>query len=210
MKTTCNLNSDTGRAIAIANYLSTKPCAKRYLVEYSRDSDDFDPGFFLEFSEEQLALAKELIDHAEEDGDWLWAYLEDDESKRKYSFLQMPGDVDFGEFLPTKIHIDNPVNVYKFRLALFENGFDEKPRMLDCLEHLTDEEYATLLEWRLLFRNYDFHSLSYAQPELFQKLTHDFDSRFLPIDIPPYGGPAYLVEMTEVEEDVKKILESNE
>lgn len=209
MKATYNLNTEFGRKAAIADYLATKPRTTRYLVEYIRDVDDFDPGCLFDFSEEQLALAKELVARAEEDGEHLWAYLEDEESIKKYSFLQMPGDEGFGEYAPTKIDLDNPVPVYKFRLALFDKGFEEKPRMLDCLTDLKDEEYAQLLEWRLWFHHYDFHSLAYAKPELFRKLINAFDSRFCE-DIAPYGGPAYLVEMTEVDEDVKNILELNE
>lgn len=208
MKTSFNLNSDAGRAAAIANYLATKSRTTRYRVEYIRDVDDFDPYCLFDFSEEQLTLAKELVARAEEDGEYPWAYLVDEESIKKYAFLQLPGDEGFGEYALAKIDLDNPVPVYKFRLALFDKGFEEKPRMLDYWVELKDEEYAQLVEWRLWFRRYDFHSLAYAKPELFRKLINDFDSRFCE-DIAPYGGPAYLVDMTELDEDVKKILELN-
>ena len=210
MKTTYNFKSETGRAAAIANYLATKPRTKHYLVEYNRDSDDFDPEDLKAFSEEQLALVQELLAAAESENEYLWERLEDEESAKKYSFLRMSGCDSFDEFYPSNINLETPYYLYKFRLALFENGFGEKPRMLDCMVNLTDEEYATMLEWRLCFRHFDFHSLSYEYPELFKKLTHSFDSRFYALDFPPYGGPAYLVEMTEIDEDVKKILEFNE
>lgn len=211
MKSTYNFTSESGRTAAIANFLASKSATKRYLVEYRRDCDDFDPGCLFDLSEEQLALVKELVALSVEEDEHLWAYFLEEEFRQKYAFLAFPGDDEFAEFYPTRIDLDNPQPVYKFRLAYFHNGLEEKPRMIDCTVDLTDEEYASLLEWRLHFRHYDFHSLSYALPELFKKLTQAFDSVFYDHDcLPPFGGPAYLVVMSEVEEDVNQILALNE
>ena len=67
MKASYNLNSDLGRKAAIADYLTTKPRVNSYLVTYRRyfyddgDCEDYSPEYFKEFSDEQIAIIRELF-----------------------------------------------------------------------------------------------------------------------------------------------------
>jgi hypothetical protein len=54
-------------------------------------------------------------------------------------------------------------------------------------------------------------ALRHDMPEMFEKLAQEFDGVFCSYEWqPPFYGPTYFAEMTEIDEDVKKILASIE
>lgn len=217
MKTTYNLNSNAGRAAAIANYLAAKPRTNYYEVVYKRyfyadgDYDDLDPSFFKEFTEEQVALVRELLALADEEGENIWAYLDDEEYAGKYEFLQQEVD-GMGQWylVPQYVDIEKVYHRYSFKYGHFPNGIEEKAEFVERKIELSDEEYSKLLDFKLQYPEAGFSTLRHYHPELFSHLERYFDRTFAPVDWIPLYAPTYIVEMTEADEDVKKILELNE
>ncbi len=213
MKVSYNLNSELGRKSAIADYLAAKERIKSYVVTYRRyfyedgDCDDYTPEYFKDFTDEQVALVRELIARAEEDGEDLWVYLDDEKEVEKYAFLQQ--DVDgCGRWClePESVDLDAVYYRYGFKLAIFYKGFENQPTISDVRMEFSDEEYIALLDWKICNPRSGFNFLRISNPDLYQRLTNYFDNCFTSGDHPPFFAPTYAVEMTEVEEDVKRIL----
>ena len=209
MKASYNLNTELGRKAAIADYLATKERVNSYVVTYRRyfykdgDCDDY----FKEFTDEQVALVRELLARAKEDGEDLWVYLEEEKEAEKYAFLQQEVD-GLGQWYlePESVDLDTIYHRYGFKLAIFYKGFEHQPTISDVRLAFSDEEYTALLDWKLCNPRSGFNFMRISNPELYQRLTNCFDSCFTTGDHPPFYTPTYAVEMIEVEEDVKRIL----
>lgn len=213
MKASYNFNSELGRKAAIADYLATKERVNSYVVTYRRyfyrdgDCDDYTPEYFKEFSDEQIALVRELLARAKEDGEDFWVYLEDEKEAEKYAFLQQEVDGCGQWYLePESVDLDTVYHRYGFKLAIFYKGFENQPTINNLRIGLSDEEYITLLDWKICNPRSGFNFMRISNLELYQKLANCFDSCFTSGDHPPFYAPTYAVEMTEVEEDVKCIL----
>lgn len=213
MEVSYNLNTELGRKAAIADYLATKERVNSYVVTYRRyfykdgDCDDYTPEYFKEFTDEQVALVRELLARAKEDGEDLWVYLEEEKEAEKYAFLQQEVD-GLGQWYlePESVDLDTIYHRYGFKLAIFYKGFEHQPTISDVRLAFSDEEYTALLDWKLCNPRSGFNFMRISNPELYQRLTNCFDSCFTTGDHPPFYTPTYAVEMTEVEEDVKRIL----
>lgn len=214
MNTTYNFNSELDRKAAVADYLSTKSLTNSYVVTYRRyfykdgDSDDYTPEYFKEFTDEQIVLIQELLALQKEEGEELWAYLEDEETAKKYSFLQQEVD-GYGMWglEPESIDLDTVYHRYGFKLAIFYRGMEVQPTISDVRIDFSDEEYAELLEWKVSNPHSGFNFLRTSKPEFFKRLCDRFDNCFTSGDYIPFYVPSYAVEMTEIDEDAKKIME---
>ena len=214
MKTSYNLNSDLGRKAAIADYLTTKSRTNSYLVTYRRyfydngDCDDYTPEYFKEFSDEQIALVRELLARAKQDGEYLWAYLEDEEIGKKYEFLNQKVDGHGQWYLaPESIDLNTVYHRYAFKIAIFYKGVDAPATVRDVRFNFSDEEYSVLLDWKIRNPHSGFNFLRVSAPELYKMLCDRFDNCFTSGDHPPFYTPTYAVEMTEIEADAKMIIE---
>jgi hypothetical protein len=213
MKAIYNIFTEAGRKAAVAEYLATKERVNSYVVTYRRyfykdgDCDDYTPEYFKEFTDEQVALVRELLARAKEEGEDLWGYLEDEKVAEKYAFLQQNVD-GCGQWylVPESVDLDTVYHRYGFKLAIFYKGFENQPTISDVRLAFSDEEYIALLDWKMNNPRSGFNFMRISNPELYQRLTNYFDNCFTSGDHPPFSTPTYAVEMTEVEMDVKRIL----
>lgn len=208
MNISINTNTELGRKAAISEYIATKSRVSNYLVTYRRyfyddGSDDYTPGYFKEFTAEQLVIVKELLELCKSEGIDIWEAIEEDEEK--YAFLQQEVDQAHWYLVPDDIDIEKVYYRYLFKLAVFYDGIDSKPKVHDVRICLSDEEYVELLDWKMRHPHSGLNFLRVTNPELYKKLCDKFDSCFNSDEFPLFYAPTYAVGMTEVEEDVKQI-----
>lgn len=213
MKASYNLNSDLGRKAAIADYLTTKPRVNSYLVTYRRyfydngDCDGYTPEYFKEFSDEQVAIIRELFAQADEIGED-FTFLLDEDTTGKYKFLEQEVD-GYGQWYlaPESIDLNTVYHRYTFKIAIFYKGVDAPATVRDVRFNFSDEEYSVLLDWKIRNLRSGFNFLRVSAPELYKMLCDRFDNCFTSGDHQPFYAPTYAVEMTEIEEDAKMIIE---
>ena len=213
MKATYNLNTELGRKAAIADYLTTKSRTNSYLVTYRRyfyddgDCDDYTPEYFKEFSDEQIAIIRELFAQADEIGEY-FTFLLDEDTTGKYKFLEQEVDGCGQWFLaPESIDLNTVYHRYAFKIAIFYKGVDAPATIRDVRFNFSDEEYSVLLDWKIRNPHSGFNFLRVSAPELYKMLCDRFDNCFTSGDHPPFYAPTYAVEMTEIEADAKMIIE---
>ena len=213
MRASYNLNSDLGRKAAIADYLTTKPRVNSYLVTYRRyfyddgDCEDYTPEYFKEFSDEQIAIIRELFAQADEIGEY-FTFLLDEDTTGKYKFLEQEVD-GYGQWFlaPESIDLNTVYHRYAFKIAIFYKGVDAPATVRDVRFNFSDEEYSVLLDWKIRNPHSGFNFLRVSAPELYKMLCDRFDNCFTSGDPPPFYTPTYVVEMTEIEADAKMIIE---
>ena len=213
MRASYNLNSDLGRKAAIADYLTTKPRVNSYLVTYRRyfyddgDCEDYTPEYFKEFSDEQIAIIRELFAQADEIGEY-FTFLLDKDTTGKYKFLEQEVD-GYGQWFlaPESIDLNTVYHRYAFKIAIFYKGVDAPATVRDVRFNFSDEEYSVLLDWKIRNPHSSFNFLRVSAPELYKMLCDRFDNCFTSGDHPPFYTPTYAVEMTEIEADAKMIIE---
>lgn len=214
MKTTYNLNTELGRKAAIAEYLKTKPREKYYEVQYLRyipaddgyDVDGFEPSYLKIFTPEQLELVKCAMEKVNEGEAYLWEAIEE-MGPKKFEFLQTPPMDSYSTLDPKMVNLDTYHHMYKFKMAVFYDGIDAQPKIHEFLVVLTEEDYTTLVGWMMCHRGCGFNILYIYHSELYQKLLHTFNNQFSGEMYPAISAPTYAVEMTEIEEDAKMIVE---
>lgn len=210
MKRTYNLTNESDIKPIVADYLKKKSRTDYYAVTYRRyfydetGCDDFTPEFLKCFTAEQMALVEELVAVCKEEGIDLYEAMGEDE---KYNFLHQGVDGGHWYLLPESVDLEKIYHRYGFKYGYFLESIEEQPRIFDMKLELTDEEYETLLVWRVKHQNVGFTSLRHDHPALYEKLATRFDRVFALMDeIPPHYAPTYVVEMTEVNNDAKAIL----
>ena len=214
MKLSYNLNTELGRKAAIAEYLKTKPREKYYEVQYLRyipsndgcDVDGFEPSYLKKFTPEQLELVKSVMEKVDAGDAYLWEAIEELDPE-KFEFLQTPPMDSYSTLDPKMVVLDTHYHMYKFKMAVFYDGIDVQPDVYEFLVDLTEDDYTTLLGWMICHQGCGFNILCIYHPELYQKLLHTFNNRFSKEIFPAVSAPTYAVEMTEIEEDAKMIIE---
>lgn len=221
MRTNFDLSNEKDRRQVIADYLATKPRTNSYAVTYSRNFYEYSDGtycdhdpyyeitFLKEFTDEQIEIIRELLVICEEEGIDITeaTYGEED----KFEFLNQDSDSGQYIFAPEKVDLETVHHRYLFKYGYFPQGIEEKPRIFEQRFVLSDEEYMSLIDWKLQHQDAGFMALRHDMPEMFEKLAQEFDSIFCSYEWqPPFYGPTYFAEMTEIDEDVKKILASIE
>lgn len=120
---------------------------------------------------------------------------------------------------------------YKFRMAIFPHGFDQKPEIHDFVASVKDEDYLRMLALKMSNRHLCFNDLRYYLPNAFDYIS--LQAEIIYFDVSGHcGGPwtedlisvqdfvdvrkdssyeslslaPYAVEMTEVDEDAFTIL----
>ena len=213
MKASYNLTTELGRKTAIADYLATKPRVNSYVVTYRRyfydngDWDDYTPEYLKEFSDEQIAIIRELFAQADEIGED-FTFLLDEDTTGKYKFLEQEVD-GYGQWYlaPESIDLNTVYHRYAFKIAIFYKGVDAPATVRDVRFNFSDEEYSVLLDWKIRNPHSGFNFLRVSAPELYKMLCDRFDNCFTSGDHPPFYTPTYAVEMTEIEADAKMIIE---
>lgn len=121
---------------------------------------------------------------------------------------------------------------YKFRMAIFPHGFDQKPEIHDFVASVKDEDYLRMLALKMSNRHLCFNDLRYYLPNAFDYISLQAEIFYLAVSgnsgVPwneeqlisvqdfvdvrkdsscdSFSLAPYAVEMTEVDEDAFTIL----
>ena len=184
-----------------------------YRIDY-----DVDPGIekvYANFSPEEYKIIKEAFDdiYAEATSEY------EDEDERMDVISEwireaaFEWEVDWRDYIPdydwqwaggdpTILDVDlNDIKYFcVFRVTYIKGGNDEEKRRMKVNVELNDEEYVDLLASRLFDPNLCFSDLRNLNPELWGRI--DAMARTAHCD--------YFVEMKEINEAAKNVMESNE
>lgn len=202
-------------------YLEENPKEKKYYgVEYPIGDDEY-TGVYINFSDEEIKCIHHVLDDLTIEyhfSDFLQnpeEIIKDDNFDPSYKDIfkglvetleiNQPDIEDIeGEWRDniTNINLD-PVTLYAFRRIIFPKGFDKDPRIKTFYARLKDDnDYITLLTLKMMDRNLRFNELRHIMPEEYEYLSCQAE-----YDDPIFSTPGpYAVEMTEVDEDVFKII----
>ena len=208
---TYNLDSESKMESVVANYIANKPRELRYAVNYyvnlgDGDVDGIEPSELKKFTNEQLEMLR-VIDKKSKEEDLPFGEILEEHDYENFDFLKACLETDYSTLEIKDIDLDNPYSVYKFKIAIFWYGIDCKPQINEIEIELTDEEYKNLLMWKIFNKNSGFNYLRHSEPYLFNKLSNRFEDGFSCDYGPTLYAPLYAIEMTEVEDDAKIILE---
>lgn len=222
METCLKYHYSNNKCIELAkDYLKENPKKRSYYsVKYS-DYPELEPsiGYYLNITDEEIKCLHHVLDdltieYAIADiMDSPGEIMQDENFNPAYKEI-FQGIVDkFEKHQPEIPPVDsrwavseidfNPKPLYTFRRIFFPNGFDEKP-VIDYFGStlINDNDYIGLLALKLYDRSFRFNELRKVMPneyELISRVTENDDPFFIT------KGP-YAVEMTEVDDDVAKIL----
>lgn len=202
------------------DYLKENPKKKEhYLVDYRIDiMSDLNVGLYIKFTDGEIKCLHHILDdltveYAIADIIHSPKYVFEDENFDPSYKAIFQGILDkFEEHLPSIPGIDdwtisdidlNPKAIYLFRRIFFPKGFDEKPEINYFGSALIDDnDYIGLLALKLCDKNFRFNELRQVMPNEYESLsrTAEFTDPILRTK-----GP-YAIEMTEVDDDVAKIL----
>lgn len=97
---------------------------------------------------------------------------------------------------------------YKTKVAVFHDGMNNTPEIIEMNLNLPDEVYIYLTTEYMIDSNLTFNHLRTKNEEVYARICRMIDDKFYDSDI-PHRIPTYAVELTEIIEDAKKILQSN-
>ena len=109
----------------------------------------------------------------------------------------------------TGINLDKTYYTYRFTVAHFEHGIEEKPTIFPFRISLTDEEYIYLTAEFMVYPDLTLAKLRTKNPKLFGEISNVVEGHFhhnsylTPV-------PLYLVEFSEIKEDAERLLNSVE
>ena len=207
---TYKFDSESECESVVANYIANKPRELRYAVNYyvnlgDGDVDGIEPSELKKFTDEQLEMLR-AIDKKSKEEDLPFGEILEEYDYENFDFLKASLETDYSTLEIKDLDLENPYSVYKFKIAIFWYGIDCKPQINEIEIELTDEEYKDLLMWKIYNRNSGFNYLRHSEPYLFNKLSNRFEDGFSCDYGPTLYATLYAIEMTEVEQDVKKIL----
>lgn len=196
MKANFNLQSTTGRRQAILKYLTSKPRTSNSTItcntlyngesdeehEAEHDFDDFE-GF-----DDSRCVAQTNADSSLFNG-----------------MGGFPGELfsmPMGNFPTTK-----PRRVCTFTHRYLGREACQDTEGVRVSVEFTDEEYIELLDYKLQHPEANINSLTEKHPNLFRIIEEQFANTQHNKEENILCSPDYIVEMTEVEEDIQKIIQ---
>ena len=166
-----------------------------YSVESSEEG-----AFYIPLEDKEVELLRGLLD------DPVYEYTLE-ELKDKIPFYdKLIADVsDLGPmvtFEPRRINTEKPVHFYGFSVVKMD-GVAAEPKLLHVNITIPDDDYLSLLGWKLKFPSESFNALSLVDPDLYAELTKRLISvsgmTFLDAEV----TTPFLVFMDEIEKDIK-------
>lgn len=202
-------------------YLKENPKEEKYYwVNYRFDiGSDLDIGVYVDFTNEEIKCIHHILEdltveyhltdllqntqEITQDENFNPSYKEILEGVIKRLEQNQP-DIPSCDYGLTITDISfNATRLYKLRRIFYPKGFDKEPRIDYFLAHLKDDsDYTTLLTLKMMDRDLRFNELRHIMPEEYEYISCQAE-----YDDPFYSTPGpYAIEMTEVEEDVFKII----
>ncbi len=194
-----NLNKPAHYNKLASELLSQKSWPRYFTVGYySEDYGGEIHEFNIPLTEEQYNEMKPIAEQCKAEDIDLWDYYYDSKFP-EYLLLDEPGF--YCE--PRTIDLDMANYPCKIKLAIFYDGVEKAPQVIERVLVFSHDEYLELLEWQLMHRNASYNDLYDRLPELFKIVDDKVRSVFdvSNIGIMPYEVPAFVVELTGIKED---------
>lgn len=163
--------------------------------ENCNDVDSIETSIRVRLSDEEVRFLKDLLNNPEEE----FTLEELQEEIPFYDKLTL--DEPFFFFVPKSIDFEHPIHFYTFTAVILKTK-DATPEKSNCKIPLSDEEYITLIAWRLQHRSESFNNLYESHPVI----CYSLNSRFISIlgyhEVRIDLNDPFLVFMDEIDEDV--------
>ena len=194
-----NTNKSANYKRLAEELISQKGWPRYYTMGYY--SEDFGCEVFdfnIPLTEEQYNHIKSVVEECKEQDIPVSEYFDDHESP-EYVRLNLPGFC----YDPSEINMDKVYYPCNIKMAVFYNGIDNAPQVIERKISLSYDEYLELLIWQLNNRNASYNDLYDCNQKLFKIVDDKVRMLFSGNDIcvmPPVV-PMYAVELTSIKED---------
>ena len=115
-------------------------------------------------------------------------------------------------FMPMQvgyIDLNQKYYCYNIKVALFPDGMDNPPKILNWVLNLPDDKYIYLTAEYMVNPNFSFNKLRTKDKDMYNIICNDIEGR-LHGNAYPCDVPTYAVEFTEIVEDAQLLLKSIE
>lgn len=208
----------------INEYLQTKDRKSYYLVEYNDSIYDEPIKRLRCLSDENVAEIESFVDAyvekeypeevangGKEDKAWRKDIMAE-VAKANNNFMDVKclfSENKMGEQMAVEnIDLYEKYYCYKVKVAAFYEGINNAPEIIEMNLNLPDDIYIYLTTEYMINSDLTFNHLRIKNEEVYGRICSIIDSAFYDSDI-PHRIPTYSVELTEIMEDAKKILQSN-
>lgn len=198
-----NANKGAHYTKLASGLLSQKGWPRYYAVGYySEDFGDEVYDFNIPLTEEQYNQLKPVAEECKAEGIDLWDYFEDD-NYPKYLHLEEPGFYS----APRTINLDKVGYPCKIKVAIFYDGIEKAPQVVERTLVLSEDEYMELIVWQLFNRRASYNDLHNYRPQLFDTIDEKIRMIFPSgsVGIMPVTVPVYAVELISIKEDAFKL-----
>lgn len=179
--------------------LDQKGWPRYYAVGYySEDFGDEVWDFNVPFTEEQYNQMKPIVEECKAEDIDLWDYF-DGETYPEFLRLDEPGFCSD----PRTINLDKAGYPCKIKMAIFYDGIDKAPQVVERVIVLSRDEYQELLVWQLMHRRSSYNDLHENNPQLFKAVDEKIRMIFS-VDgsgVMPFAVPSFAVELIDIKED---------
>lgn len=186
------------------DYLSKKEFTPMYVVEYRPDFDDpsgLEYGLYKSITADQRQVVEKIINECKEEDIPMWEYFEEESIP---DFLEGEGEY-YG--CPNHVDLDTVHTKCKIKLAVFYDGLDNAPEIVDTHIIVTVEEYTSLLAWQLRNRRANFGDLHHDEPELFSVINQKIRDFWMDCGlVSPVATPIFAADLVELKEDAEIVL----
>lgn len=186
------------------DYMSKKEFTPMYVVEYRPDFDDpsgLEYGLYKSITADQRKVVENIINECKEEDIPMWEYFEEESIP---DFLEGEGEY-YG--CPNHVDLDTVHTKCKIKLAVFYDGLDNAPKIVDTHLIVTVEEYTSLLAWQLRNRRANFGDLHHDEPELFSVINQKIRDFWMDCGlISPVATPIFAADLVELKEDAEIVL----
>lgn len=198
-------NETNARYTTLAtDYMSKKEFAPMYVVEYRPDFDDpsgLEYGLYKSIMADQRKVVENIINECKEEDIPMWEYFEEESIP---DFLEGEGEY-YG--CPNHVDLDTVHTKCKIKLAVFYDGLDSAPKIVDTHLIVTVEEYTSLLAWQLRNRRANFGDLHHDEPELFSVINQKIRDFWMDCGlVSPVATPIFAADLVELKEDAEIVL----
>lgn len=193
-------------------YLSTKKRDKYYDAVYNvftcNPEGVFDDGlpYSIRLTDEQVEEIKSIAYKFYETDEWDTSDIDCDECTEIQDLEYLQGYCELGEMVVTSINVDTYKHFCTFTAKFFNDDLSEIVESREFLVEIDDEQYIETLVEAMVHPPLTFMQLRSLNPELFNKICVNVEgiinNRTKILETPI---PNYLVELTEINEDVAKL-----
>jgi hypothetical protein len=153
--------------------------------------------FKIPLNEEQYNYIKSIVDECNAQDIPVSEYFCDNEAPEYIKINEPAFYCD-----PYEIHLDEAHYPCTIKMAIFYDGIEKAPQVIERNISLSHDDYLELLVWQLENKRASYNDLYEYRPQLFKMLNEKLRMIFSNGDIvAPIAVPMYTVELVSIKED---------